>query len=182
MKQRGLIVTGTRGAGKTTIVVLLSERLEICVPVPAVTTRPSRSDDRAGAYEYATMARFAELSSSGALFVEANYSGYEYGIEHAEVRAILARQQIPVMTITPKLAVQVAHSRQHGTWLPVFVDSPDELLDRRLADDGRPATQEDRLQRVADREFRQPPLVLVENAGAIETAVDQIEELLHSER
>src|SRR3972149_2155596 len=52
MDYRGVIITGTSGAGKTTIARKLCESHEIFEIVQATTTRKQRNDDNPSEYQY----------------------------------------------------------------------------------------------------------------------------------
>lgn len=168
MTGRGLIITGTRGAGKTTMSELLVSSNIGFACVPAVTTRQPRADDRPGAYRYITLARFQELTSAGLLLVRGQYGGNAYGIETSAVGNIWQAGLRPIMTITPASAVDLLSVPGRGHWSGMFMDAPDKVLDARLIQAGRPANAGDSVQRLADRMHAASPLVVLQNVGPID--------------
>ncbi|WP_410171854.1 nucleoside/nucleotide kinase family protein [Amycolatopsis heterodermiae] len=111
---RGLIVTGTRGAGKTTIVDLLLRARTEMMAVSAVTTRSPRADDRPGAYEFLIVSAFAALERQDMLVLSTRYVDNNYGITRAAVQNVFSQGQRPVRTITPDTAGVVLYSSGNG--------------------------------------------------------------------
>lgn len=169
----GLILTGTRGAGKSTI----ARRLEACGvarPVPAVTSRPRRADDVPGAYEHLTWDELEAEDRSQGLLVRSSYGTYGYGIRRAAVRDCLEAGRIPVLTITPESALRLVTDDRTAEWRAVFLDAGDNVLDRRLAARGTPLSEKDREQRADDRGRNRPPLITVLNDGDLDAAVSAV--------
>jgi guanylate kinase len=169
----GLILTGTRGAGKTTVAVELQRR-GVAAAVPAVTTRPRRPDDAPGAYEHLTPEQLDAEDRSAGLLVRSEYGIHAYAIRRAAVRDLLHSSRTPVLTITPESALRlVAHDRTAG-WRAVFLDADDDVLDQRLTRRGTPPDDQDRQQRVDDRSNNRPPLIPVANDGDLNEAVSAV--------
>lgn len=169
----GLVVTGTRGAGKTSVAQALADSRRV-TSVPAVTTRESRADDRPGAYTYLSEHQFAELLQQGWLLIDSAYGGFRYGITMEAVTTAVSQGQIPVVTVTPESARRLVLAATPVRWRAVFLDAPDTILDQRLAEDGRAATDSDRSQRAIDRSHDGPPLIHQDNTGTIDVCIERI--------
>ena len=169
----GLILTGTRGAGKTTIAAELEAR-GVAAAVPAVTTRHPRPDDVRGAYEHLTTEQFDAEEGSSGLLVRSTYGTHRYAIRRAAVRDLLESGRTPVLTITPESAMRLVAQDRTADWLAVFLDADDDVLDRRLASRGTPPDDQDRQQRADDRNHNRPPLIAVVNDGDLNAAVSAV--------
>ena len=158
MPYSGLIITGTSGAGKSTLV----ERLETAGPgfvhVKAVTTRPPRPDDPAEAYEHLSREAFARLGHEDKLLVRTRYRGEDYGIRRQAVDDVQASGRHPLLTLTADSAADLVRSTASadGQYLSLFIDAPDEELDRRLATRSvKMPPEQSLIQRREDRSFRE---------------------------
>jgi guanylate kinase len=172
----GVIITGTRGAGKTTLSRLLVASNTSFVLVPAVTTRSERTDDAPGAYDYLESSAFETIDESGGLLISATYGSYRYGILKSAASAVVSAGRIPVITVTPQAAHMLLERPEPISWTGIFLDAPDEMLDERLARDGRPASQFDVEQRHVDRSYAGPPLVVLLNASTFAVATQLLME------
>src|SRR4051812_5716434 len=101
MHWRGIIIAGVSGGGKTTIAQLLCERGGF-EQVKAITTRAARADDCPGAFDYLSSEQFDALERSGALIIRAEYRDKCYGITCQHLAEVEARDQAPLLVITPK--------------------------------------------------------------------------------
>ena len=171
---KGLILTGTRGSGKSTIAYAIAQELSDFVVVPAVTTRARRRDDRPGAYRYMSPEEFAVLIANEQLLVESRYGTAAYGIVAADVAQLLERGALPILTITPEAARELVAKDASIHWSGLFLDAPDDLLDSRLIEDGRPPSEDVWAQRREDRSWAQPPLVCWMNMGSLMEAVQAV--------
>jgi guanylate kinase len=169
----GLVLTGTRGAGKSTIAKALVERGGYGL-VGAVTTRPPRPDDD-GVYTYLTNDEMRDLDSQGELIVTATYGGYRYGISGLAAQDVAGRGKVPIVVITPESVVKFLSSSAGVQWAAVFIDAPDHLLDGRLEADNRTASPADIAQRRIDRRVGLAGLDVVVNDSDIASAVSAVE-------
>ena len=151
-----LVITGTGGAGKTTVARTLTERRLGFEVVQAVTTRRRREDDIDGQYEYVGMQEFGELRGGGELLIEARYREQSYGVRRSAAEGVREEGRTPVLVITPEAAGRVVCDDpfEDADWRPlvVFIDAEDGILDGRIEARGADAGSE-REQREADREF-----------------------------
>lgn len=130
----GVMLTGTRGAGKTTMARLLTSARGLAYVQPVgVTTRKRRSDD-AGEYEYIDDPTFAELRRCHCLFVEGRYGEASYGVTYVGIERIRRAGKLPVLTVTPVAGLAGLNTTE---WLVVWLDATDEVLNDRLAAEGR---------------------------------------------
>jgi guanylate kinase/deoxycytidine triphosphate deaminase len=160
MSYRGLILTGTSGAGKSSVATELCKSDPSFGRVRAVTTRTARPDDEPGVYEYVSLEVFEKLKAQKEFAVQASYRGQEYAIRRSAIEAIEALKKIPVLTITPDSVVQLVDSNHQTTirglpeYLSIFIDVSDQALDERLATRNAAPGEEVVVQRTSDREHR----------------------------
>jgi guanylate kinase len=164
----GIVITGTRGSGKTTLAVLLTAQHPSIGRVPSTTTRGARADDRPGTYRYVTELEFALLHRSAHLVLVGHYGPYHYGIQITDIDAVLRSGRRPLITVAPREALGLVRTAAIPTWQGVFLDASDDALDERLAADGRPTQPEDRIRRAEDRIYAVAPLIVVTNDGSVE--------------
>lgn len=152
----GLMITGTSGAGKSTISQrLLQLHSELCL-VQAVTTRPARADDEEGTYRYLSVDEFDELDRTDQLLIKANYRNNFYGIAHNDINRVVVDKYLPLIIITPESASQYYDNKANSdntTFVSVFVDSPDKVLDIRLKSRGTILPDAVNAQRTRDRNY-----------------------------
>ena len=168
-----LVVTGTSGAGKTTLAQELCRGTMGFALVPAVTTRKPRGDDAEGHYAYVDCADFLKLRNGDDLLVDTQYRGEYYGIQRAACRAVRANGRTPVLVITPEAAsgITLDDPFEEAEFQPfvVFMDAEDTVLDDRVR--RRRAEENDliRAQREIDRSFGDCGMYTV-RAGSAEAA------------
>ncbi|MBV1849557.1 hypothetical protein [Catellatospora tritici] len=171
----GLVITGTRGAGKTTLAeLLLRESGTAMRRVPSFTTRPPRADDLPGTYRFGSAGDFARLQADGQLVLVGSYGAFQYGIAVSDIESVLRAGWRPLLTVAPRQAYGLLAGPSGAGWAGAFVDAADEVLDERLAADGRPADAQDQRQRQEDRRFARPPLALVPNDGSVTEAMERL--------
>lgn len=141
MNLEGVVLSGARGCGKSSLSRKLSELDNRFAHVRAVTTRAQRADDIAGEYEYVSPEQFSALTAAQELRVFTEYSGNSYGIRQSEISAVREAGRIPVLTITPDSAVHFFGITKDGvaerpnispTYLLVYLRWNDEVLEQRL--------------------------------------------------
>lgn len=174
------MLTGTRGAGKSTIANALVASGGYGL-VGAVTTRSPRADDD-GVYTYISEEDMSLLRERGELLISATYGIHSYGITRHAALAIAAAGGTPIVVITPASAVEFLASRDGKNWVAVFLDSPDELLDARLEADGRPVIGADVTQRQTDRGAIDKGLRVVVNDKHLAMAVNAVEAVVNEGR
>lgn len=155
----GLIITGTRGSGKSSLVRKLSSESDCWEQVQAVTTRKKRADDGDGEYEYISEEEMADLIDDGQLLVTTEYGGRQYGIRNTDLRQVKDRCRIPILIVSP----DTLESFSNSEWLTIFVDAHDHVLDRRLRVRDQRNCEDTNDQRDRDRVFRSRALYVLEN-------------------
>jgi guanylate kinase len=174
--RRGLILTGTRGSGKTCLAWLLCrEALGFCQPV-GLTTRSPRPDD-AGKYSYLTAHDFAAKERAGDFLVSSSYGESRYAVSHEAVDEIFGRAGHPLLTLTPEAAIRL--SAELG-WLAIFLDAPDEALNRRLLVRDGALRAQDYRQRSADRSVASSLAQVVNADGELAATGEILERLFLS--
>lgn len=150
MEYKGIIITGTRGAGKSTIARRIYERDSSFQVVPAVTTRKPREDDIPNHYVYLDKKKFFELRESGKLLVWAEYQEDSYCITNESYESVVKKGKIPILVIAPQLMKDLADE----TFLSIFVDAPDDILDKRLLQRQGQPNERTQIQRKEDRQYK----------------------------
>ena len=163
-----LVITGTRGAGKSTIGRRLCDKHDVFQLVEAVTTRPPREDDVPGEYHYLSTEEFSELKNGQRLFIESEYDGSYYGITHEAIKRVKASCRTPVLIITPESANRLesdgsSDREDRPKYFTVFLDASDETLDRRVSSRRWQNANSGRLQLEGDRALSDACLYMVQN-------------------
>ena len=138
------MVSGPSGAGKTSVVAGLAERMPFDFSV-SMTTRPARPGEMDGvAYHFVDRDRFLAARDSGALIEWAEYSGHLYGTPRAPVEDALEAGRDVLLDIELLGAEQV--KAVHSEAVMVFIEPPSpEALEARLR--GRGDTGEEQIAR-----------------------------------
>lgn len=125
------MVSGPSGAGKTSVVAGLAERMAFYFSV-SMTTRPARPGERDGVdYWFVDRERFREARDEGDLLEWAEYSGNLYGTPRAPLEKALAGGQDALLDIEALGAEQVKEACPAA--ILVFVEPPSRAeLERRL--------------------------------------------------
>lgn len=158
----GIIITGTQGSGKSTLVSRLCSIDKRYACVRAVTTRQRRRDDPRKQYDYVSKKRFLSMAQRNQLLVDTEYGGSKYGVRHRDFDVVAKSGKIPILVLAPESAYQldgIVESQDGGLlripqFISIFVDAPDEVLDARLRSRGENSdTEYLRNQRIKDRKY-----------------------------
>jgi guanylate kinase len=183
---RGLlfIVSAPSGAGKTTLVEQLAERIPRLRMSRSYTSRPAREGEIDGVdYNFVTRERFEAMVAAGQFLEWAPVFGNLYGTGAADTEALLASGHDVVLVIDVQGARKV---RARGVETSaVFVMPPSlEVLEQRLR--GRSKDREEEIQRrlqVAREEvasFGEYDFVVVNDD--LTAAVDRLHSIIIAER
>jgi len=137
MSYRGIIISGPKYAGKSTITKQLCERTSYFKQIKSVTTRIPRPDD-ADDYEYISDTDFNRLISSGKLLLHTTYGENQYGIKSSELTNRSLNSKIPIFVITPETIPNLESTikskfakEEQQDLLTFFIDATDENLQLR---------------------------------------------------
>lgn len=173
MKLNGIILTGTSGAGKTTIAKKILADSESYAEARVLTTRAEREDDE-GRYIYVDDLNFEKMR---VLFLTSTVSSDEkYAVTSSEIKQINDAGKKAIMIISPESYQEMDKECRKG-FLSFFIDADDASLDERIVKrDGGTVSEEIRSQRKRDRQFADAPDYIVQN-NDIEASVNVIKRL-----
>lgn len=174
MDYQGVVLTGTSSAGKTSVARKICEISQAFTLVPAVTTRKKRDDDQPGEYSYISEDDFIGLRQKGELLIESNYRGYYYGITIMAFQKVVTDNKVPLLVITPESVRTLEETQQNTpdgrlTFLTIFLDAPDSILDERLQGRGQQSQEDIMDQRLNDREYEKSCICTVINTNLAKT-------------
>lgn len=163
MTFESVIITGTRCAGKSTLVGQLLEKNSMFSLVRAVTTRPPRNEEKSGDYVFVTDEELAKKN----LFVNIKYHEYSYGIELREIENVINSGKIPIMIVSPEALDLISNKDNNNFHLSFFIDADDSELEERLIKRGLDSKEieQEAIQRKADRKFAYKSIYRVKNSG-----------------
>lgn len=173
MKLNGIILTGTSGAGKTTIAQKILADSDNYADAKALTTRAKRDDD-GGHYIYIDDLNFENLRP---MFLTSTvYRDKKYAVTNSEIKRINDSGKKAIMIVSPE-SYQEMDIRCRQGFLSFFIDADDASLDERIVKrDGGTVSEEIRSQRKRDRQFADAPDYIVQN-NDIEASVNVIKRL-----
>ncbi len=174
MDYQGIVLTGTSGAGKTSVARKLAEMGGGFTLVQALTTRKKRQGDATGEYVYVSHEEFAKSDKQGDLLVKSKYRGDNYGIATKTLQELINGGRVPVLVVTPESVPQFVETWLNKTnerppFLTIFLDAPDNILDDRLKDRGEQKANTITEQRLHDREYEKLCIYTVINTDLDKT-------------
>ena len=173
MNYKGLAVTGTSGAGKTSVVDQLCDKFPHFRLVQAVTTREPRKDDN-DKYLFLSDQDFQKLEDTGSLAIRTLYRGSKYGITHDAIEKVLKDCKIPILVVTPDTISGISPLNPSlntlDVFLPIFLDAKDSELDARLINRDGNINGNPEIQRQVDRTNKDHALYVLQNDNVDKTA------------
>jgi len=165
MKYKGIIITGTSGAGKSTTALELCEQHSIFQIVQAVTTRESRKEDVLEQYKYITEEELKKLDKDRPLLIKSEYRGEYYGITRDAFQQVIDNGKTPLLILTPQSVGELEVKKNSGQYIffTIFLDASDDVLDERLTRRREQINNDTRKQREKEREYAKNCLYSVKN-------------------
>ncbi len=176
MSYRGIIISGPKYAGKSTIAKKLVERTSYFQQVQSVTTRTPRPDDN-GDYEYLTETEFDVLKQSSALLLNTTYGSNQYGIKTDTISTTSLNNKNPIFIITPETIAELEENvksrfikDENQDLLTIFIDATDDdLKQRSFGRHGLELTQDEEAQVKADRKYKDNAIYVINNNNLDDT-------------
>lgn len=174
MDYKGIVLTGTSGAGKTSVARKLIETGERFSLVQTLTTRKQREDDKTGEYLYLSEEEFAKLDKQGDLLIKLKYRGDNYGIAVKTFEELINDGRVPVIVITPESVqkleeTQLNKPNERPSFLTIFLDAADNTLDDRLKYRGEQNANSITEQRLSDRQYEKSCIYTIINTDLAKT-------------
>jgi deoxycytidine triphosphate deaminase len=140
MIYQGIVVTGTDGAEIASVASELCKNNEKLVSTQIITTKTPASGSAGGEKWAAPTAKeqFDKMSNERKLIVSAQHGDDFYGITKKTVEQELDKEKTPVFVAPPEVvtAVDALTETLPHTFFTVFLDAPDDILDKRIAASG----------------------------------------------
>ncbi len=178
---RLFLLTGTSGAGKTTVARELLKRRKNLRRVITYTTRAPRKGEVHGvSYHFVDEPTFQQMIDEGVFFEWARVYNNLYGETRADVEELLAERFHVLIVLDPQGAKTIKTSGFPAT--AIFLDAPDDAIIRRLKDRGK--DDEASIQkRINDMTFDRSHIeacdhVVNNKERQLETAIKQIEKII----
>lgn len=154
MEYQGIIITGTSGAGKSTIAYEFCKKFSTFQRVQAISTRKPRNDKDVE-YKYLNRDGFEELEKNNKLLIKSEYRREKYGITIEDYQNVVKSNKIPVLVLTPESAGQFDESHiEHESFLVIFLDASENVLETRLTQRGVIIDENTRKRRDEDRKYK----------------------------
>jgi guanylate kinase/deoxycytidine triphosphate deaminase len=181
MEYKGIIITGTSGAGKSTIAGRLCEKFKEFQVVQAATTRKPREDDYLSMYQYMSKEEFDKIDTDKELLTKAKYRGEYYGITYQALHIVLDNSRVPILILTPESTKSLEEdSKERGKFkfFIFFFDAPDDVLKSRLVERGEKINENVEKQRREDRIYGKDCLYVISNTG--DADIEDTAQLIYS--
>ncbi|MBN1438301.1 MAG: guanylate kinase [Anaerolineales bacterium] len=180
-----IVLSGTAGSGKDSVVRRMKERGVPFEFVVTATTRPPRPGEEDGRdYSFLSEAEFQDLIRENDLLEHAEVYGKHYGIPKSKIRHALASGRDVVLRIDVQGAGTVRRLCPQAVTVFLTAGSEEELQ-RRLRGRGTDSAEQMALRlRTAREEMRRIPefeYFVVNAEGRLDEAVDSIAAILRAE-
>jgi guanylate kinase len=180
-----LVLSGTAGSGKDSVVRRMKERGIPFEFIVTATTRPPRSGEADGRdYSFIAESEFQEMLRRNDLLEHAEVYGQHYGIPASTVRRALASGRDAVVRIDVQGAGTMRRKCPQAVTIFLAASSEDEL-GRRLRGRGTDSAEQVALRlRTAREEMRRIPefdYVVVNADGRLDEAVESVAAILRAE-
>lgn len=167
---KGIIITGTSGAGKTTIAQKLQDMDSKYDYIRAITTRAPRDDDN-GHYIYVDDLNFE--SSKEVYYTIAEYRSAKYAYDTYSIVKSIDSNRMPILVVAPNSFSDMKKEEEQGErkydkslegYISFFVDAEDDELNNRLVRrDKRAICDSDISRRKNDRKYSDDPDYIIQN-------------------
>ena len=140
MIYRGIVITGTDGAEIASVASELCKCNEKLVLAQTITTKTAASQS-AGGEKWAiptAKEQFEKMSHENKLILKAQHGSDFYGITKKAVKQEIEKDKVPVFIAPPEVvvAIDTLAATLHYSFFSVFLDAPDDVLDKRIAASG----------------------------------------------
>jgi len=179
MEYKGIIITGTSGAGKSTVARKFCENYKKFQIVQAITTRKIRGDDISGQYQYITKKEFRELDKEEKLLIKSEYRKEYYGITCEALQQVIDNGEIFLLLLTPKAVSELENkkSREQYAFFTVFLDASNDILEKRLKGRDEEINENMKKQRERDREYAKSCLYAANNGDNV--SIEYVTQLVY---
>lgn len=176
MKYKGIVITGTSCAGKTTIVSRICKKDTRFEIVHAYATR-ERGEDDFGQYVFVSKKKFLKMKENKDFVITTKYRKRQYGITREAVEKIINRNVVPILIVAPDSFQQM---EEINKYLVVFIDADDAELEERYKAKNHTSITSDALNQVeADRKYADYAHYLLKN-HKIKKTIELLEMLWQS--
>jgi guanylate kinase len=180
-----IVLSGTAGSGKDSVVRRMKERGVPFEFVVTNTTRPPRSGERNGRdYSFVSETEFQEMLSNGELLEHAVVYDQHYGIPKSKVREALASGKDALLRIDVQGVDTIRRKCPQAVTI-FLTTSSEEELERRLRQRGTDSAEQVALRvRAAREEMKRIPeydYAVVNADGGLDKTVDTIVAIIQAE-
>lgn len=181
MEYKGIIITGTNAAGKSTIALKVCEKFKEFQIVQAAIIRKPREDDHSSMYQYMSKKEFDKLGKDRKLLIKAKYRGEYYGITYQALKIVLGNSKVPLLVLTPESTRRLEEDSGEGgrfKFFVIFLDAPDDILNDRLVRRGEQISENVEKQRRKDRIYDKDCLYVISNTDDVD--IEDTAQLIYS--
>lgn len=150
MAAKLIFVSGLSGAGKTTLIRAVLNRIPNLHYLKTVTTRPRRPNESDSfEYKFVSDDEYNELRAKSANWDHTDYQGYKYGADVDEIKSLLSAGEKVICSIAPDAEIAESMSKLYGaTPIIIWIDTAPEVAKARINGD------KVRLERDEDETFK----------------------------
>jgi guanylate kinase len=181
-----LVVSGSSGAGKDTVIDALMKRHRNLVHITTATTRAPRENEIDGvSYYFKTEKEFKTLIEHNELLEYAHVYDKWYGVPKQPVRDALASDKIAIIKVDVQGAMTIKGKLPDAVLLFIMPPRIEDIINRLKA---RGTETEEQLKirfEAIKKEYETLPefnYMIINADGKVDEAVEQIEKVIRSER
>ena len=172
-----IIISGSSGAGKDSVLQGLVSQNKKLSEVSTYTTRSKRTDEKEGkGHFYVSEKKFAQLFEAGEILEKNFYAGAWYGVPKSAILKIQKNRQLPILEIDVNGFKQI--KKKYPNTISIYIDCAEKEAKIRLINRGENSAQDIakrlEMKKIEDRQKGNFDLVVKNQQGKLDQTIQEV--------